>query len=93
MDGVVIDANVFVAAGFNASSASARIVGAVREGRLRLLWNTPTRNETETILRRIPVSIGRRSRTSSSQRVSLLDPSTLTLSLGSQIGMIGISQR
>jgi uncharacterized protein len=54
MDGVVIDTNVFVAAGFNARSASARILGAVREGRLRLIWNTPTRHETETILRRIP---------------------------------------
>lgn len=54
MDGVVIDTNVFVAAGFNARSASARLLGAVREGRFRLIWNEPSRRETETILRRIP---------------------------------------
>ena len=54
MDGVVIDTNVFVAAGFNARSASARILAAVRDGRFQLIWNEPTRRETETILRRIP---------------------------------------
>ena len=54
MDGVVIDTNVFVAASFNARSASARILAAVREGRFQLIWNQPTRRETETILRRIP---------------------------------------
>lgn len=54
MDGVVIDTNVFVAAGFNTKSASARILAAVREGRFRLIWNEPPRRETETILRRIP---------------------------------------
>ena len=54
MNGVVIDTNVFVAAGFNTRSASARIFAAIREGRFRLIWNKPTRRETETILRRIP---------------------------------------
>ena len=54
MDRVVIDTNVLVAAGFNTSSASARILAAVRQGRFRLIWNKPTRRETETILRRIP---------------------------------------
>ena len=54
MNGIVIDTNVFVAAGFNSKSAAARILAAVREGRLQLVWNTPTRRETETILRRIP---------------------------------------
>jgi predicted nucleic acid-binding protein len=54
MDGVVIDTNVFVAAGFNIRSASASILAAVREGRFQLIWNKPTRRETETILRRIP---------------------------------------
>jgi predicted nucleic acid-binding protein len=54
MEGVVIDTNVFVAAGFNPGSASARILEGVREGRFRLIWNQPTRRETETILRRIP---------------------------------------
>jgi uncharacterized protein len=54
MNGVVIDTNVFVAAGFNSRSAAARIVAAVREGQFQLVWNKPTRRETETILRRIP---------------------------------------
>ena len=54
MNGLVIDTNVFVAAGFNSKSAAARILAAVREGRLQLVWNKPTRRETETILRRIP---------------------------------------
>jgi len=54
MNGVVIDTNVFVAAGFSSKSAAARILAAVREGRFQLVWNKPTRRETETILRRIP---------------------------------------
>ena len=51
---VVIDTNVFVAAGFNPRSAAARILAAVREGRFQLIWNEPTRRETELILRQIP---------------------------------------
>ena len=54
MNGVVIDTNVFVAAGFNSGSAAARILAAVREEHFLLVWNKPTRGETETILRRIP---------------------------------------
>jgi uncharacterized protein len=54
MEGVVIDTNVFVAAGFNPRSASARILQGVREGRFRLIWNEPTRRAIEMILRRIP---------------------------------------
>src|SRR5260370_36531757 len=54
MEGVVIDTNVFVAALFNRKSASARILAGIREGRFRLIWNQPTRRETEKILRRIP---------------------------------------
>ncbi len=54
MEGVVIDTNVFVAAGFNPGSASAHILTGIREGRFRLIWNEPTRRETEIILRRIP---------------------------------------
>jgi predicted nucleic acid-binding protein len=54
VDGVVLDTNVFVAAGFNPASASARILNAIREGRLRLIWNEPTRREIEMIQRRIP---------------------------------------
>ena len=51
---VVLDTNVFVAAGFNPRSDSARIVDAVRAGRLQMVWNRATRAETEYILRRIP---------------------------------------
>jgi predicted nucleic acid-binding protein len=54
MNGVVIDTNVFVAAGFNSRSAATRILAAVRQGHLQLVWNKPTRRETETILHRIP---------------------------------------
>jgi len=51
---IVIDTNVFVAAGFNPKSAAARILAGVREGRFQLIWNEPTRRETELILRQIP---------------------------------------
>ena len=54
MEGIVIDTNVFVAAGFNPKSAAARVFEGVREGRFRLIWNEPTRRETEIIVRRIP---------------------------------------
>lgn len=52
--GVVLDTNVFVAAGFSPESASGRIVEAVRQGRLMLVWNAATRRETERIVRKIP---------------------------------------
>ena len=45
---------MFVAAGFNPRSASARVLAATRDGRFRLIWNTSTRRETEMILVRIP---------------------------------------
>jgi len=48
------DPAVLFAAGFNGKSAAARILAAVREGNFQLVWNKPTRRETETILRRIP---------------------------------------
>src|SRR5215470_700504 len=51
---IVIDTNVFVAAGFNPRSAAARILAGVREGRFQLIWNEPTRRETELILSQIP---------------------------------------
>lgn len=51
---VVLDTNIFVAAGFNPDSASARILDRVAAGDLRMTWNERSRRETETILRRIP---------------------------------------
>lgn len=51
---VVIDTNVFVAAGFKPSSACGRILRAVAAGRLALVWDEPTRAETRAVLERIP---------------------------------------
>lgn len=51
---VILDTNVFVAAGFNPRSASARLVDAVRQGQLRMVWNDATRREIETIVKKIP---------------------------------------
>jgi predicted nucleic acid-binding protein len=51
---VVLDTNVFVAAGFNPRSASAKILDAVKQGRLRMVWNDATRREIERILQQIP---------------------------------------
>jgi predicted nucleic acid-binding protein len=53
-EGIVVDTNVFVAAGFNPRSASARVLAAARDGCFRLIWNTSTRRETEMIVVRIP---------------------------------------
>jgi predicted nucleic acid-binding protein len=51
---VVLDTNVFVAAGFNSHSHAARILEAVRAGRLALVWNEETRSETQYIIKKIP---------------------------------------
>jgi predicted nucleic acid-binding protein len=51
---VILDTNVFVAAGFNPRSASARIVEQVRSGQLRMIWNEQTRRETQHIVSKIP---------------------------------------
>lgn len=51
---VVLDTNVFVAAGFNPRSHAARIINAVQSGRLRLVWNEATFGETRRILEKIP---------------------------------------
>jgi predicted nucleic acid-binding protein len=54
MEGVVIDTNLFVAALFNPKGAAARILEGIRKGQFWLIWNQPTRRETDMILRRIP---------------------------------------
>lgn len=51
---VVIDTNVLVGAAFKRRSAAADVVGAVRDGRLRMPWTDATRREVETVLTRIP---------------------------------------
>ena len=54
MPGAILDTNVFVAAGFNPASASARLLGAVGAGRRELVWSEATRRETRAVLERIP---------------------------------------
>jgi predicted nucleic acid-binding protein len=51
---VVLDTNVFVAAGFNPRSASAKIVEAMKQGRLQMVWTDATRREIERIMQQIP---------------------------------------
>lgn len=51
---IVLDANVFVAAGFSPRSSSARILGAVEQGRLEQTWDPGTRGEVQAVLRQIP---------------------------------------
>ena len=51
---IVIDTNVFIAAAFNPASDSARIVEATGSGGASLIWDEPTRRETEALMRRIP---------------------------------------
>ncbi|NTV99778.1 MAG: PIN domain-containing protein [Oscillochloris sp.] len=51
---VVLDTNVFVAAGFNRASHAARIIAAVRQGALVRIWNAATRDEIQSTLTRIP---------------------------------------
>jgi predicted nucleic acid-binding protein len=50
----VLDTNVFVAAGFRPSSASAALLRAARDGRLVAVWCDATRAETLAVLDRIP---------------------------------------
>ena len=51
---VVVDTNVFVAAGFNRRSAAADILQQLHAGTLRLVWNEQTRRETHYVLNKIP---------------------------------------
>jgi predicted nucleic acid-binding protein len=51
---VVVDTNIFVAAGFSPASRSGRVIKGVRDGRLRMLWNDATRDEIEHIVNKIP---------------------------------------
>jgi len=51
---VILDTNVFIAAAFRPASASGRLVEAVRQGELRLVWDEPTRTETRRLMEKIP---------------------------------------
>lgn len=51
---LILDTNIFVAAGFNPDSSSARIVNEISDGKHKHIWNNRTRSETRKILRQIP---------------------------------------
>jgi predicted nucleic acid-binding protein len=51
---VVLDTNIFVAAGFNPRSTSKKILDAVKVGQVHMVWNDATRREIERILGQIP---------------------------------------
>ncbi|MEL7467930.1 MAG: PIN domain-containing protein [Pseudomonadota bacterium] len=50
----IFDTNVYVGAGFNPHSASAKLINAARAGWITLVWDAPTRDETRRILTKIP---------------------------------------
>ena len=50
----VLDANVFVGAGFRPGSASGRLVAAAQAGRLVAAWCDDTRAEAERVVGQIP---------------------------------------
>lgn len=51
---LVLDTNVLIAAAFRPNSRSGALVREVRQGRFRLVWDEPTRRESETLFGRIP---------------------------------------
>jgi len=51
---IILDTNIFVAAAFNPNSHAARIVQAVRNGDLNLVWNEATRRESQAVVEGIP---------------------------------------
>lgn len=50
----IFDTNLYVGAGFNPNSASAKLIAATRTGEVTLIWDAPTRAETQRILKKIP---------------------------------------
>ena len=54
MHPLVLDTNVLIAAAFRPGSESGAVVAGVRAGRWRLVWDEPTRRETEALFRKIP---------------------------------------
>ncbi len=51
---VILDTNIFVAAGFRPHSHSAQILEQLRTGQLRMIWHEETRAETAYIVAKIP---------------------------------------
>lgn len=52
--GVILDTNIFVAAGFNPRSRSAWLIEWVRTKQLPMVWHSLTRKETRSIVNKIP---------------------------------------
>ncbi len=53
---VLLDTNVFLAAYWNPHCASARVIGACVEGRLRCVYTEPVRREVSRLLAQVKVS-------------------------------------
>jgi uncharacterized protein len=51
---VILDTNIFVAAGFNRECTSRQLVDLVRSGQLRMVWSEATRGETRCVVQKIP---------------------------------------
>jgi predicted nucleic acid-binding protein len=51
---IILDTNTFVAAAFNPRSNSGRILRAVEEWKLALVWNEATRGEARNTMMKIP---------------------------------------
>jgi uncharacterized protein len=51
---LVLDTNIFVAAGFNPASASAEVLRKIEAGEIELVWDNFTRAETRQIINQIP---------------------------------------
>ena len=54
MASVILDTNIFVAAGFNSRSHSARIINLIKTNQLTLVWDQSTQRETKKIITQIP---------------------------------------
>ncbi|MEM1300650.1 MAG: PIN domain-containing protein [Pseudomonadota bacterium] len=50
----IFDTNLFVGAGFNPRSASARLIEAARDRQVAMVWNAATLSETKRVLSKIP---------------------------------------
>jgi len=51
---IVLDTNIFIAAGFRQSNGAARIFDMVHDGKLKFIWNGEIRNEIVGTINKIP---------------------------------------
>jgi len=54
MQSVILDTNIWVAAGFKPGSKAGKIVNLVREGKISMVWSEATRKESAFIVGKIP---------------------------------------